>query len=38
VNRGSAKAADIFALRDRIIAEVDSRFGIRLEPEPVLLG
>jgi UDP-N-acetylmuramate dehydrogenase len=38
VNRGSAKAADIFALRDKIIAEVGSRFGIRLEPEPVLLG
>ena len=38
VNRGSAKAADIFALRDRIIAEVEARFGIRLEPEPVLLG
>ncbi|MFZ0663718.1 MAG: UDP-N-acetylmuramate dehydrogenase [Acidobacteriaceae bacterium] len=38
VNRGAAKAADIFALRDRILAEVESRFGIRLEPEPVLLG
>lgn len=38
VNRGAAKAADIFALRDRIIAEVESRFGIRLEPEPVLVG
>jgi UDP-N-acetylmuramate dehydrogenase len=38
VNRGSAKAADIFALRDRIIAEVESRFGIRLEAEPVLVG
>jgi UDP-N-acetylmuramate dehydrogenase len=38
VNRGEAKAADIFALRDRILAEVESRFGIRLEPEPVLLG
>ena len=38
VNRGSAKAADIFALRDKIIAEVESRFGIRLEPEPVLVG
>ncbi|HET8637428.1 MAG TPA: hypothetical protein VFL96_11315 [Acidobacteriaceae bacterium] len=37
VNRGAAKAADIFALRDKIIAEVGSRFGIRLEPEPVLL-
>lgn len=38
VNRGAAKAADIFALRDKIIAAVESRFGIRLEPEPVLLG
>lgn len=38
VNRGSAKAADIFTLRDRIIAEVEARFGIRLEPEPVLVG
>jgi UDP-N-acetylmuramate dehydrogenase len=38
VNRGTAKAVDIFALRDKIIAEVKSRFGIRLEPEPVLLG
>lgn len=38
VNRGGAKAADIFALRDRIVAAVEERFGIRLEPEPVLLG
>lgn len=38
VNRGSAKAADIFALRDRIIVDVEARFGIHLEPEPVLLG
>lgn len=38
VNRGGAKAADIFALRDKIVAEVQSRFEIRLEPEPVLLG
>lgn len=38
VNLGDAKAADIFALRDRIIAQVESQFGIRLEPEPVLLG
>lgn len=37
INRGNAKAADIFALRDRIIAEVAARFGIGLEPEPVLL-
>lgn len=38
VNRGGAKAADILALRDRIIATVDERFGIHLEPEPVLVG
>lgn len=38
VNRGSARAADIFALRDKIIAEVQTRFSIRLEPEPVLLA
>ena len=38
VNRGGAKASDIFALRDRILMVVESRFGIHLEPEPVLLG
>ena len=38
INRGGAKAADILALRDRIIAAVETRFGIRLDPEPVLLG
>ncbi|HTV07245.1 MAG TPA: UDP-N-acetylmuramate dehydrogenase [Acidobacteriaceae bacterium] len=38
INRGGAKAADIFALRDKILAAVEERFGIRLEPEPVLLG
>lgn len=38
INRGGAMAADIFALRDQIMAQVESRFGIRLEPEPVLLG
>lgn len=37
VNRGGAKAADIFELRDRIVAAVEERFGIRLEPEPVLV-
>lgn len=38
INRGEAKAADILALRDRIVAAVEDRFGIRLEPEPVFLG
>ncbi|MEO6816600.1 MAG: UDP-N-acetylmuramate dehydrogenase [Edaphobacter sp.] len=35
INRGHATAAEIFALRDRICSEVFSRFGIRLEQEPV---
>lgn len=38
INRGGATAEDIIALRDRIVAEVEARFGIRLEPEPVFLG
>ncbi len=38
INRGGAKAADILALRDRIVAGVEARFGIRLEPEPVVVG
>ncbi len=35
INRGHATAADIMALRDPIRREVESRFGIRLEQEPV---
>jgi UDP-N-acetylmuramate dehydrogenase len=38
VNRGEAKASDILALRDRIVAAVEQKFSIRLEPEPVFLG
>jgi UDP-N-acetylmuramate dehydrogenase len=38
INRGEAKAADILALRDRIVSAVEERFSIRLEPEPVFLG
>ena len=38
INRGGAKAADIVALRDRIVAAVEDRFGIRLDPEPVWVG
>jgi UDP-N-acetylmuramate dehydrogenase len=38
INRGGATASDIFALRDQIVTQVESRFGVRLEPEPVLLG
>jgi len=38
INRGGATAADILALADEIRSAVESRFGIRLEMEPVLLG
>jgi UDP-N-acetylmuramate dehydrogenase len=35
INRGHATAADMIALRDSIRAEVQARFGIQLEQEPV---
>jgi UDP-N-acetylmuramate dehydrogenase len=38
VNLGGAGAAEILALASQIIAAVESRFGIRLEMEPVMLG
>jgi UDP-N-acetylmuramate dehydrogenase len=38
INRGGATAKDILALRDRIVAGVEAKFGIRLDPEPVWLG
>lgn len=38
INRGGAKAAEIVALRDRIVSAVEERFDIRLEPEPVWVG
>jgi UDP-N-acetylmuramate dehydrogenase len=38
INRGGAKAADILALRDKLVETIATRFAIRLEPEPVLLG
>ena len=38
INRGHATAADIFRLRDAILLEVKSRFGIDLDQEPVQLG
>lgn len=38
VNRGGASARDLINLRDAVISGVESRFGIRLEQEPVLLG
>jgi len=37
INRGDARAADIFALRDTIRAKVKEMFGIELQQEPVQL-
>ena len=37
VNRGDAKAADVLALAQAIQADIRSRFGVELTPEPVLV-
>jgi UDP-N-acetylmuramate dehydrogenase len=38
INRGEATAADIIALRERIVETVRLKFGIELEQEPVSVG
>jgi UDP-N-acetylmuramate dehydrogenase len=38
MNRGGASATEILALANQIATTVESRFGIRLEMEPVLVG
>jgi UDP-N-acetylmuramate dehydrogenase len=38
VNRGGATTAELMALAREIAAGVDERFGVRLHPEPVLVG
>jgi UDP-N-acetylmuramate dehydrogenase len=38
INRGGATAGEIMDLKSQIQAAVESKFGIRLQPEPVLLG
>lgn len=38
INRGGASAAEVVALRDKVTDSIASRFGIRLEPEPVWLA
>jgi UDP-N-acetylmuramate dehydrogenase len=38
VNRGSATAADVIALRDEIQTGVEQTWGVKLQPEPVFLG
>jgi UDP-N-acetylmuramate dehydrogenase len=38
VNRGGATAADVVTLKDQIQQRVQEIWGIRLEPEPVMVG
>lgn len=38
VNRGQATAGDLLKLVDAITGSVENEFGVRLEPEPVLVG
>jgi UDP-N-acetylmuramate dehydrogenase len=38
VNRGGATAADVLALKQQIQNAVQGKWGIRLEPEPVMVG
>jgi len=38
VNRGGASAKEIMGLKDEIQQQVETAWGIKLEPEPVLVG
>jgi UDP-N-acetylmuramate dehydrogenase len=38
VNRGGATAAEVLALKEQIQQRVEDIWGIRLEPEPVMVG
>jgi UDP-N-acetylmuramate dehydrogenase len=38
VNRGAATAAEIIALKEQIQHRVEEIWGVRLEPEPVMVG
>ena len=38
VNRGGASASDVIVLKDQIQQRVQEIWGIRLEPEPVMVG
>ena len=38
INRGGATAADVIALKEQIQQRVEEIWGIRLEPEPVMVG
>ncbi|MEE4638716.1 MAG: UDP-N-acetylmuramate dehydrogenase [Wenzhouxiangella sp.] len=38
INRGQATAAQLGSLIERLTDDVDAAFGVRLEPEPILIG
>ena len=38
VNRGGATAAEVLALKDQIEQRVEEIWGVRLQPEPVMVG
>jgi UDP-N-acetylenolpyruvoylglucosamine reductase len=38
VNHGDATAAEVLALKDQIQQRVEEIWGVRLEPEPVMVG
>lgn len=38
INRGNATASEVLALKDQIQQRVEEIWGVRLEPEPVLVG
>ncbi|OOG45939.1 UDP-N-acetylmuramate dehydrogenase [Rhodanobacter sp. C01] len=38
VNHGKASGPELWALAQRVIAGVEAKFGVRLEPEPVVIG
>lgn len=38
INRGGATAAEVLALKDQIQQRVEEIWGVRLEPEPVMVG
>jgi UDP-N-acetylmuramate dehydrogenase len=38
VNHGTASGPELWALAQRVIAGVQAKFGVRLEPEPLVIG
>jgi UDP-N-acetylmuramate dehydrogenase len=38
VNHGHASGAELLALARRVAQSVETRFGVRLEPEPRIVG